>query len=533
MRRRVILAAAPAALVAPRIARSQATRVLRFIPRADLGDLDPHTNSRPEMAAACLLVWDTLYGVDSRLEPQPQMCEGHEVSDDRRIWTFRLRHGLTFHDGTNVTARDAVASLQRWMLRDRMGQAIATRLAALEALDDRSFRFTLRQPFGPMLFALGKTTAPLAVVMPERLARTDAFQSLPEAVGSGPMRLRIDGDEGLVFERVADYAVRPEGADWLAGGKRVLFERIEWTHAPPDAATAAEAIQNGSADWWEAPTPETVPLLKRNRNVLVDIADPLGCVGTLRLNHRQAPFDDVRARRAVLLAVSQDACMTALSGGDDALWKAMPGVFTPGTPLAVRVAAQMVAAGEVTPPRDLDAARRLLADVGCRRRARRGARRAAWSGARSQAVVDGQRAAAVSVSLPTCRCCRRRPSAQGWRSLMAGPLTPRGMTARRRQHRRLRRWTPAAAGWAGPIPQRCRRRLRTGTRPLRRRRPPRRRLPSAAQALPTSPTFRPGSSCATRHGAPACPELAARRCRCSGQCRKPSGPRYVYMNITA
>jgi len=363
MRRRVILAASAAMLAAPRIARAQATRVLRFIPRADPGALDPVADPRREVAAAALLVWDTLYGVDSRLEAQPQMCEGHEASDDRRVWTFRLRPGLRFHDGATVTAADAVASLRRWMARDRMGQVIAGRLDALEALDDRRFRFRLRLPFGPMLYALGKTTPPLAVVMPERLARTDPFQPVDEAIGSGPMRLRAGPNgAGLAFERVADYKVRPEGADWLAGGKRILFERIEWTQ-PAEPAAAAEAIQNGDADWWEAPTEQTVPLLKRSRNVLVDIADPLGWVGALRLNHRLPPFDDLRVRRAVLLALNQDACMAALTGGDDALWKSMPGVFTPGTALAAHVAARMTADGEVV-PRDPDAARRLLADSG-------------------------------------------------------------------------------------------------------------------------------------------------------------------------
>lgn len=363
MRRRDLLAASLATLAAPHVARGQATRSLRFMPRADPGALDPVADPRTEVAAAALLVWDTLYGVDSRLEPQPQMCEGHEASDDRRTWTFRLRPGLRFHDGAPVTAADAVASLHRWMARDRMGQAIADRLDALETLDDRSFRFRLRQPFGPMLYALGKSTPPLAVVMPARLAQTDARVPVAEATGSGPMRLRADPEGGgLLFERVGDYAVRPEGADWLAGGKRILFERILWS-LPQDPAAAAEALQNGAADWWEAPSDEAVPLLKRNRNVLVDVADPLGRVGVLRLNHRAPPFDDVRARRAVLLALSQDACMTALTGGDDALWKSMTGVFTPGTPLAAHVAAQTAAAGEAA-PRDLDAARRLLADAG-------------------------------------------------------------------------------------------------------------------------------------------------------------------------
>jgi peptide/nickel transport system substrate-binding protein len=362
MRRRGIVAAVAAVFVAPRSGRGDSTRVLRFLPRADPGSLDPIADPRPEVVDAALLVWDTLYGVDQRLEPQPQMCAGHEASDDRREWTFHLRPGLRFHDGSPVLARDAVASLRRWMTRDRMGVAIGDRLDALDVLDDRSFRFRLHTPFGPMLYALGKCSPPLAVIMPERLANTDPAMPVAQVVGSGPLWLRADEwrpGSRVVFERVPDYAVRSEAADWLAGGKQMLFDRIEWTFLP-DPAQAAEALQNGDADWWTAPTADLVPLLKRNRNMLVDIADPLGRVGVLRFNRARPPFDDVRVRRAVLLSLGQEACMAAMTGGDDALSRPMPGVFTPGTQASTASGDMPVGA---TVPGDLDAARRLVQEA--------------------------------------------------------------------------------------------------------------------------------------------------------------------------
>ncbi len=92
--------------------------------------------------------------------------------------------------------------------------------------------------------------------------------------------------------------------------------------------------------------------------MLVDVANPLGLVGTLRFNQRRPPFDDPRARQAVRLGLSQEACMEAATGGDDALWKLMPGVFTPGSPLALQLAAS-----DAPPPPDLDAARRLLGEA--------------------------------------------------------------------------------------------------------------------------------------------------------------------------
>jgi peptide/nickel transport system substrate-binding protein len=88
-------------------------------------------------------------------------------------------------------------------------------------------------------------------------------------------------------------------------------------------------------DWWESPITDLVPLLRRNRNVMVDIADPMGIVGFLVINHFFPPFNDVRARRAILMAISQEDYMRVYVyvGDDDKFSKPMPSFFTPGTPL--------------------------------------------------------------------------------------------------------------------------------------------------------------------------------------------------------
>src|SRR5690606_29013892 len=106
-------------------ALSQGTdRTLRFIPQANLANFDPIWGTQYVVRNAAAMVWDTLYGIDDKLEPQPQMVEGETVSDDGLTWTFRLREGLRFHDGEPVLAKDVVASITRWMPRDPMGQMV-------------------------------------------------------------------------------------------------------------------------------------------------------------------------------------------------------------------------------------------------------------------------------------------------------------------------------------------------------------------------------------------------------------------------
>jgi peptide/nickel transport system substrate-binding protein len=352
--------AAAGGLSAPAYSQA-ANRVLRFVPQANLANFDPIWGTQFVVRNASALVWDTLYGFDDKLQPKRQMVESEEVSSDGLTWTFRLRPGLKFHDGEPVLAKDVVASLARWSVRDLMGQIIRAQQNELVAVDDRTFRWSLKRPFTRMLTALGKNNTPCAFIMPERIAKTDPFQQIQEYVGSGPMRfVRNEWVPGArsVFTRFEGYVPRDEPSSWLAGGKRMNFDRIEWI-VMPDAATAAAALQNGEVDWWENPISDLVPLLRRNRNIMVDIADPLGNIGTFRMNHLFPPFNDVRARRAILMAMDQADYMRAIVGDDEQLWKRLPSFFTPGTPLYTE------AGGEILKgPRDIEGAKRLLREAG-------------------------------------------------------------------------------------------------------------------------------------------------------------------------
>jgi len=143
-----------------------------------------------------------------------------------------------------------------------------------------------------------------------------------------------------------------------AGGKRIVSDRVEWITIA-DPATAAAALQNGEVDWLELPLPDRVPTLRQNRNVAVDIQDPLGNIGTLFFNHLSPPFNDVRARRAILMAINQADYMRAYVG-DDKMLKPLPGFFTPGTPLYTEEGGEILKGA-----RNLDAAKRLLAESNC------------------------------------------------------------------------------------------------------------------------------------------------------------------------
>jgi peptide/nickel transport system substrate-binding protein len=344
----------------PALSQGASARTLRFVPQANLANFDPIWGTQYVVRNAAVLVWDTLYGFDDQLRPQRQMAESEQVSADGLTWEFRLRPGLKFHDGSPVLAKDVVASLTRWSARDSMGLMLKALQQDLIAVDDRTVRWVLKKPYPKMLMALGKNSTPMAFIMPERIAKTDPFTQINEYIGSGPMRFKKDEwvpGARAVFEKFADYAPRDEPGSWLAGGKRMGVDRIEWL-VMPDPATASAALQNGEVDWWENPITDLIPQLKRNRNIRADIADPLGNIGTFRMNHLTTPFNNLKARQAVMAALSQEDYMRALVGDDDAMWKKLPGYFTPGTPLYTENG------GEILKGPNMDLAKRLLAESG-------------------------------------------------------------------------------------------------------------------------------------------------------------------------
>ncbi len=120
-------------LATPGVSRAQGTRVLRFIPQANLSSLDAIAGTQYVVRNAACWCGTRCSASTHQLDAQAADGEGYENSPDFKDWTFKLRAGLKFHDGEPVSARDVIASLNRWMVRDTMGQRIKASLDELAA----------------------------------------------------------------------------------------------------------------------------------------------------------------------------------------------------------------------------------------------------------------------------------------------------------------------------------------------------------------------------------------------------------------
>jgi peptide/nickel transport system substrate-binding protein len=339
MKRRALLqGAAAAALLGPltirsALAQSASPDVLKMAPQSNLTSLDPIWTTATVTNNHGYYVFDTLYGGDLDLKPQPQMAEGHEISTDGKTWRIRLREGLTFHDGAPVKPADCIQSLKRWCQRDPYGQLLAKVVEAWNAPDERTIEIKLTRPFPMMLDLLAKADNP-PFIMPERLAQTDANKQVTEMTGSGPYKFvpseYVSGSRA-VYERYEGYKPRSEAPSRNAGGKVANFKRVEW-HILPDPATAASALTKGEIDWWERPLADLQPLLARSADINREVIDKAGRGSIMRLNHLQPPFNNPKVRAAVRLAVNQEDYMRASQGDDSSTWQICRNLWWRGTP---------------------------------------------------------------------------------------------------------------------------------------------------------------------------------------------------------
>ncbi len=306
-------------------------KVLRVITSADLKNIDPIWTTAGITLAHGYMIYDKLYEFDSNRVPRPQMAASHTVSPDGLVYTITLRDGLVFHDGAPVTAKDVVQSLKRWSKRDALGQTMASVTKDWEAVDAKTLRITLSEPFGLVLDALAGIRGNPPFIMPERVAMTDPGTQITDATGSGPFTFDLKawkpGDK-VVYRKFDKYVPRAEPSDFYAGGKVVHFDRVEKLYIP-DASTAMAALIAGEVDHWELPPPDLANALRSNPDI--EVTRGTYFHGVVRPNHLQPPFDNEKARQALFYLMDQNEALTA-AVGSPALWQVCPAFLTCGGP---------------------------------------------------------------------------------------------------------------------------------------------------------------------------------------------------------
>ncbi len=339
------------------IGSARAESVLRVVPQSDLRVLDPHATQATITRIHGLMIYDTLYAMDETLQPRPQMVASSKVSDDKLTYEFTLRPNLAFGNGQKVTTADVLASIPRAAKQDPLMQVMMKRVAALEALDDSTFRIRLSKPFPLVEAALAANNA--MILRAEDIAAAGSGV-LSTTTGSGPFRfVRSEYLAGakVVYDRNPYYVPRDEPADGLAGGKRVLVDRVEWI-VIPDLQTRIAALLKGEVDLLDQLPHDGIQSLRSHKEIEVAVVNKLGNQAFMRLNTLFPPFNDVRVRQAIALTVQQSDYLSAAFTEDPTWWRECFAYFGCGTPN------QSEAGSEPYRKPDLERAKALLKEAG-------------------------------------------------------------------------------------------------------------------------------------------------------------------------
>jgi peptide/nickel transport system substrate-binding protein len=281
-----------------------------------------------------MMVYDTLFALDEKLQVKPQMVDKWSVSDDKLTWTFTLRDGLEWHDGQPVTSQDCIASLKRWSVRDGMGQKLMSFVADLTAENAKTFTMQLKEPYGLVLATLAKPTSNVPFMMPKRVAETDPNTQITDPTGSGPFVFKRDEwkpGEKAVYLKNTKYKPRAEPSSGFSGGKVVKVDRVEWVWIA-DPQTQVNALLNGEIDFIEAPPHDLIPLLVKDANIKTLVVAPMGRQYAFRFNVLHKPFDNAKARQAVAYALNQKDFLNSTIG-DAEYYVTCKSLYPCGSPL--------------------------------------------------------------------------------------------------------------------------------------------------------------------------------------------------------
>jgi ABC-type transport system substrate-binding protein len=273
---------------------------LRVILGVEVGDLDAHTTTTTEDNTVRNHIYDTLVRWTKGFEVGPGLAERWEVASDNKTYTFHLRTGVKFHDGTPFSAEAVKFNLDRVRGMQTSAGTTLRMIDSVQVVDEKTVKVSTQEPFGPFLRHLATTSG--SIQSPDAIKKWDKEYGL-HPVGTGPFKFVewIKGDR-LVLERNPEYwGEEPKVA-------RITFRPVK------EETVRVTALNAGEADIVTRIPPQDVEGLKKNERVTMSEAEANRTI-FFYLNVSRPPFDNQRVRQAVNHAIDKQGIVKAILNG--------------------------------------------------------------------------------------------------------------------------------------------------------------------------------------------------------------------------
>jgi peptide/nickel transport system substrate-binding protein len=261
--------------------------------------LDPHKTSAYFSFEVLENVFDTLVAPDSNLQMQPALAQSWETSADQLTWTFHLRRGVTFHDGSPFSATDVVYSYRRIIDQKLANADKFSAVTDVSAPDPDTVTIRVKHPTPNLLTNIGGFKG-MAIVQRKNV---ESGQIATHPVGTGPF--------AFAGQKSGDSITLKANPNYWGGPPKVAGVTFRFI---PEASTALSALQAGEVDWTDSIPPQRVSQLKSDDSIRLAVT-PSNDYWYLALNEAKAPWNDVRVRQAVAYGIDRDSIVKATSYG--------------------------------------------------------------------------------------------------------------------------------------------------------------------------------------------------------------------------
>lgn len=270
-------------------------------------------------------VYENLFTFDADWAPVPHLVDTWNLSDDGMTYTFELRSGVPFHDGSVLSADDAAASLDRWIRVESTAQTmIGPVLESIEAIDDLTLRLTLSEPVAPLITMLAADGAP---IYPASIIEEFGDDPIETYVGTGPYRFgEWLPDRHLDLVRFDDYASRNEEPSGFAGARTAHTEILRFVPVP-DVSVRAAGVQAGQYHVALDLNPDMNMQFVGDSSVEPVIIAPFGWP-FFAMNKAEGLFAEKCMRQAFQASLDMDVLMAA-GYGDPALYDVNGSIYPP------------------------------------------------------------------------------------------------------------------------------------------------------------------------------------------------------------
>ena len=269
---------------------------------SDVTSLDPHAPALITINAYTMdKVFDTLYALDANGDPQPSLATGYTLSDDGLTWTFTLRDGVKFSDGSDFDSADVVYSINRH-LELKGALPLAAPITKVDAPDASTVVITLSAPYVPLLSELSIFSSS---ILPENLAGQDAETFFDAPIGTGPFKV------GTWNKSTGEFVLAKNPNYWVEG--LPYLDEVKLVNVDDDNQLLQQ-VQSGQVDIIDDVPIANVEELEGNSAVSVLKVGSWN-QDIVFFNTRSDLFSDRAVRRAVVHAVDREALTTATTFG--------------------------------------------------------------------------------------------------------------------------------------------------------------------------------------------------------------------------